>query len=74
MEIDLESSLENRLNWLAFVFLGTGVAMGAMAFEVRTVGNTGALLLAAALPLAVGIVFLYLRSSLTTNWCWRGTD
>lgn len=62
MEYDLESQLENGLTWLAFVFLGTGVAMGALAFEVRITGNVGALFLASGLPLAVGALFLYLRS------------
>lgn len=62
MEYDLESSLENGLTWLAFVFLGTGVAMCSLAFEVRITGNYPALFLASGLPLAVGALVLYLRS------------
>lgn len=62
MEYDLESPLENRINWLSFLFLGTGVAMGSLAFEWRTTGNTGLLFVSAGLPLAVGILFMYLRS------------
>ena len=63
MDYDLESPLENRLNWLSFLFLGTGVAMGSLAFEVHVTGNQGLLFVSAGLPLAVGILFLYLRST-----------
>ena len=62
MEYDLESPLENRLNWLSLIFLGTGVAMGSLSMSWRTTGNTAVLFMAAGLPLAVGILFMYLRS------------
>jgi len=62
MDYDLESPLENRLNWLSLIFLGTGLAMGALSMSWHTTGNTAVLFMAAGLPLAVGILFIYLRS------------